>query len=195
MQAKVLKVSPKAPQAALIKKAAKAVKEGRLVVFPTETVYGIAVNADDPVALKTLCKIKKRPKGKPFTLHIASMKQLQDFGCRPGKKTMAILKKYWPGPLTAILKTKSGKKVGFRIPDNKIALNLIKQAKVPVVAPSANIAGGKAPTSARQVPKKIKEEVDFILDGGRTELKVSSTVIDFSGPRPKIIREGALKNV
>ncbi len=191
MQKKIFKVNPRCPSRRVLKEAAKAIRDGKLVVFPTETVYGIAASLESPSALRRLCRIKKRPRNKPFTVHIHSIGQLKKFGCKPGKKITTILKKHWPGPLTAILKGKR-KKIGFRIPDNKVALELLKCAKVAVVAPSANISGEKAPSSINGVPTSIKRKVAVILNSGRTKLKVASTVVDFTGLRPKIIRRGSL---
>jgi len=178
-------------QVEILKKCAQALRRGELVIFPTETVYGIAANADSRRAMRRLREIKERPKGKHFTIHIHNIAQLAKFNCAPPAEVKRILKQCWPGPLTAILKTKTGKKIGFRVPDNKIALGLLKYAGVPVVAPSANISGQKAPRSVRQIPKVLKEKVAFVLDGGRTKLGISSTVVDFTGKTPKILRKGA----
>ena len=185
----VFKINAKNPDTGVIKIAAEALREGKLVVFPTETVYGIAADRDNPEAIKKLREVKNRPEGKPFTVHIHSIKQLEKFGCEPAGKIKAFLKKSWPGPLTAVLKTKNGERIGFRIPDNKIALKLLKYAEVSVVAPSANISGEKAPISIEEIPKGIKDKAAFILDGGKTKLKVSSTVIDFTEAKPRVLRK------
>ena len=103
-----------------------------------------------------------------------------------------LMEKYWPGPLTIILKDRRGKKIGFRMPDNKVAFLLIKRAGVPVVAPSANISGNKPPVSAKEVLRDLGGEIDIVIDGGKTKIGVESTVVDMTGRIPKILREGAI---
>ncbi len=189
----VLKVDPKAPDQAAIAQAAKAVKDGRLVGFPTETVYGVAANLLDQKALDRLYEVKKRFKGKPFTVHISDMKMIRDMGCVVSKKAKALMEKFWPGPLTIILKSKDGRKIGFRMPANKVALDLIAASAVPVVAPSANISGNKPPTDAKGVLRELEGTIDILIDSGPTDVGIESTVVDLTVTPPAILREGAIK--
>jgi len=192
LKAYVVKIDPKRPDKGTIASAAGIIKKGGLVVFPTETVYGIAANLLNKDTVDKLYKIKKRSHTKPFTVHISDLKMLEGMGCRITKEAKVLIDKFWPGPLTIILKSGDGKKIGFRMPANSVALALISAAGVPVIAPSANISGKKAPTSAEEVLKDLDKEIDMILDSGKTEVGIESTVIDLTVNPPKILREGAV---
>ena len=188
-----VKIDPRDPDKFIIDSAAKAIRSGALVVFPTETVYGIAANMLDKKAIADLYKIKERPENKPFTVHIADLKMVEGLGCKITKGAKVLIDKFWPGPLTIILKSKKGGTIGFRMPANKIALELIRCAGVPIVAPSANLSGKPAPTSAQAAMKDLGGRVDMVLDGGKTQIGLESTVIDLTVTPPKILREGAIK--
>jgi L-threonylcarbamoyladenylate synthase len=189
----VFKVDPKAPSAAVIAHAAGAIRDGLLVAFPTETVYGIAANLLDAKALDRLYEVKRRFKGKPFTVHIADVKMIRDMGCPVSKKARRAIDKFWPGPLTIILKSKDGRKIGFRMPANKVALELISASAVPVVAPSANISGAKPPTDAKEVLRGLSGKIDILVDSGPTDVGIESTVVDLTVIPPAVLREGAIK--
>lgn len=188
----ILKVDPRHPDKGAIARAAKVLRAGGLVAFPTETVYGLGANILDERAIANLRKVKKRPEGKPFTVHIAGVRAIKDMGCEITPEAEALIDKYWPGPLTIILKNKSGGKTGFRMPDNKIALSLIKEAGIPVAAPSANTSGKVPPVCASDVLKQLGGKIDFILDAGHTDIGVESTVVDMTVSPPRILREGAV---
>lgn len=189
----VLKVNPKSPDDRIISYAAAGLRYGRLIAFPTETVYGIAANLLSKDAIAALSKVKKRPPGKPYTVHIADKSAIARMGCVLTPVGAALARAYWPGPLTIILKSRAGRrKVGFRIPANKVALELIRKAGVPVVAPSANLSGSKPPIDAPAVLKDMDGKVDIVLDAGRTRLGLESTVVDLAVDPPKILREGAI---
>jgi L-threonylcarbamoyladenylate synthase len=187
-----LKVDPKRPDLALVAYAAAGVRGGKLIAFPTETVYGIAANMLDKKAIDRLYAVKKRPKTKPFTVHIAREDQIAEAGCRLTKEAKLLTGRFWPGPLTILLKSKRGGKVGFRIPRNPVALCLIASSGVPVVAPSANLSGRSAPSNAREVLKQLDGRIDMVLDGGKTEVGIESTVVDCSVTPPVIVRQGAI---
>jgi len=187
-----IKIVPGRAYRAAITKAARIVREGGLVAFPTETVYGIAANLLDKRAMQRLRKVKRRPRGKPFTVHIATTEMIRRMGCEVNKEARAAMARYWPGPLTVVVKSSAGKKIGFRMPANRIALDLIRQARVPVVAPSANIGGQKPPTSARSVLAQLNGALDLVIDGGETDVGVESTVVDFSVKPFVVLREGAI---
>ena len=188
----VIRVNALRPEPARIKKAASVLKKGGLVAFPTETVYGLGANLLDKKAIKKLYEIKNRPRKKPLTKHIADTATVKKMAGRIPPIAGRLIGRYWPGPLTIILKDRRGKNIGFRMPDNKIAFLLIKKAGVPVVAPSANISGNKPPTSAREVLRDLDGEIDIVIDGGKTKIGVESTVVDMTGRIPKILREGAI---
>ncbi|MBU0895573.1 MAG: threonylcarbamoyl-AMP synthase [Candidatus Omnitrophica bacterium] len=190
----LITVDPDMPNKDVIAYAAGIIKSGGIVAFPTETVYGLAANMLDKKAVERLCSIKSRPRGKPFTVHIADTGLIEKMGCRISKKAARLIKKFWPGPLTIILKSKNGRKMGFRMPENTAALRLISASGVPVVAPSANLSGKKPPVSAREALKDMDGKIDMILDAGRTKVGVESTVIDITASRPVILREGAISS-
>lgn len=187
-----LKLSPRRPDVKKIKRAAKAIHEGGLVAFPTETVYGIAANVLDRKAIDRLYRIKGRPKHKPFTIHIADLNIINRMGCDITKDAEALINRYWPGPLTIILKSERGQKIGFRMPANKVALELIRMAKVPVAAPSANLSGKVPPKNASDVLRQLDGRIDILLDAGPVEIGVESTVVDMTARPVKILREGAI---
>ena len=188
-----VKIDPKKPDKKIIVKAADIVKGGGLVIFPTETVYGIAASLVDDKAIARLYEIKNRPLDKPFTVHISDIKMIEKMGCKINEKTKSLIEKFWPGPLTIILKSENGKTIGFRMPADKIAAELIKCAGVPIVAPSANLSGKVAPVSAGEAMKDLEGKVDMVLDGGKTAIGLESTIIDMTIIPPKVLREGAIK--
>ena len=188
---KVQKVNATIPEEKIIKSAAKLLAEGGFVAFPTETVYGIGVNFLNESAIKKLYEIKNRPKNKPFTIHIASVDTIHALHCKIPSLAVQLMKNFWPGPLTIILKS-DVRKLAFRMPDNKIAKALIRESNVPVAAPSANISGEAPPTRAEEVIKSFDGKIDLVLDGGQTELGKESTIIDTTSFPYTMLREGAI---
>jgi L-threonylcarbamoyladenylate synthase len=188
----VVRIDASRPDAAKIKEAASVLRNGGLVGFPTETVYGLGANLLDARAIRRLYKIKNRPLNKPLTVHIAGLADVKKMAGRIPLKAARLMKKYWPGPLTLVLKDRRGRKTGFRVPDNRIALRLIRAAGVPVVAPSANISGNRPPVSAKEVLRDLDGMIEVVIDGGRTKIGKESTVVDMSGRKPVILREGAI---
>jgi len=193
LKASVIKIDPAKPDKKRIAAAAKIIRDGGLVIFPTETVYGIAANLLDEKALERLYRVKARPEGKPFTVHISDLKMIRDMGCEITGTAEKLIAKFWPGPLTIILKSRKGEKTGFRMPANKIALELIRASGVPVVAPSANLSGKPAPVTADEAMADLESKIDMVIDGGRTEVGIESTVLDLTMDPFKIIRAGAIK--
>lgn len=189
---KVFKVNREDPEKRILSHAAKIIRRGGLVVFPTETVYGIAANLLKDSAIDRLYRVKGRPRAKPFTIHIAGLAIIRKMGCKITKDARALIDKFWPGPLTIILRSKAGEKIGFRMPANRIALDLIKMSRAPVVAPSANPSGERPPTSAEEAMRFLDGKIDLVIDGGRTDVGIESTVIDMTAKPPKILREGAI---
>ena len=175
MKTKVIKLNPDFPEERYINEAADIIKNGGLVVFPTETVYGIAANILNDSTINRLYEIKKRPRDKPFSVHIADFSALKQLNIILSKDAEMIAKRFWPGPLTIVAFNNKKEKIGLRMPDNRIAFLLIKKAGVPVVAPSANLSGNKPPVSAEEVLLEMDGQVDMILNGGRTRIGIEST--------------------
>jgi tRNA threonylcarbamoyl adenosine modification protein (Sua5/YciO/YrdC/YwlC family) len=192
MTTKIVKIDPKNPQEEYINQAAQALAKGELVVIPTETVYGIAVNALDKKALDRLYEIKKRPKDKLFALHIDEKIKVEQFAQNIPICAYKLINKFWPGPLTIVLQAKDRGTIGIRMPDNEIALAIIALAKVPVFCPSANISGENPPVSFEAAIKDLKGLVDFAVDAGETKLKAESTVVDLTTEPLRVLREGAI---
>jgi len=191
---KIIKVNPVAPQEELIRQAAKVLVDGGLVIIPTETVYGIAANALNKKALERLYKIKNRPKDKPFSMLIAQENKVQEYCRDVPVAAYKLMHKFWPGPLTVILKSTSQGKVGLRMPDNPVALAIIHQSAVPLVCPSANISDQPAPSNFEQAIKDMDGLVDLAIDAGLAKVGLESTVVDLSCEPPQIVRSGAIKD-
>ena len=201
MVCEIIKVNPQKPFKDIVQKAANLIKKGGLVAFPTETVYGLGANALDKKAVRKIFKVRKRPIDNPIIIHIADVKELSKLARNISKEVKILAKKFWPGPLTLILFKKKivpdeitagADTVAIRMPKNKIALELIRVSKVPIAAPSANLAGKPSPTEARHVFEDLKDKIDLILDGGRTKIGIESTVIDLTVKPPQVLRPGGV---
>ncbi|MDD3906179.1 MAG: L-threonylcarbamoyladenylate synthase [Candidatus Omnitrophica bacterium] len=188
----VLKIDPENPDEKIIAVAADALKSGQLVAFPTETVYGLGANLLDERAIARLNKVKARPADKPFTVMICDIAMITKFGCDLAPQAKALVDKYWPGPLTIILKTGDGRKTGFRMPANKTAIMLLKHAGFPVAVPSANISGRTPPVTPQEVLAQMDGLIDILLSAGPAKVGIESTVVDMSVTPPKVLREGAI---
>ena len=184
-----------------IKKAAALIRAGGVVAFPTETVYGLGADGLNPGACARIFEIKRRPRFDPLILHEYSAARARKLFARVPENALKLMKKFWPGPLTLVLPraasvpdivTAGLKTVAVRVPANRHALALIKAAGRPVAAPSANRFGRLSPTSAAHVKKQLGNGPDLILDGGKTEIGVESTIITFAGSRPVLLRPGGL---
>ena len=190
LRTRLLKVDPERPDPAVIKEAAAVLQRGGLVAFPTETVYGLGANLNDPQAVQELYQVKQRPFEKQATLHIAHPDEVVHHGVRVTELAQEMMKRFWPGPLTLVLSRADGSTLGFRIPRHPVALALLQAARVSVVAPSANLSGRPAPQTAQEVLRDLADRIDLVLDGGPAPLGVSSTVVDLSVRPPKILRAG-----
>ncbi len=191
-----------------IKIAADALKSGKLVAFPTETVYGLGADATNPEAVSRIFKIKNRPENHPLIVHIGSTDELNDWAIEIPEYAYSLAKKYWPGPMTLILKRSDKIKdfisggqetVGLRIPNHEIALSLLQEFKKigsgAIAAPSANKFGKVSPTTYEHVFQELSKDLsndDLILDGGPSQIGVESTIIDCTKELPKILRPGAI---
>ncbi|MDO8886087.1 L-threonylcarbamoyladenylate synthase [Candidatus Oleimmundimicrobium sp.] len=201
MQAKIIKVDCENPELAVIEEAADILKAGGLVAFPTETVYGLGADTFNPEAVERIFKIKGRPFDKPLAICISNVADLDFLVEEVPEFAKNIIDRFWPGPLTLIFKkretvfsqaTCGRATVGIRFPKNKITLSLIASVGRPLVLTSANISGIPSSIEAQQVLNDIGKNIDLILDGGKTELGVESTILDLTTAPPTIIREGAI---
>lgn len=191
---KIIKINPLDPQVELIRQAANVLVDGGLVIIPTETVYGVAANALDNKALERLYEIKNRPKNKPFSILIAQKNMVRQYCGNVSVSVYKLMHKFWPGPLTVILKSVDQVKIGLRMPDNSVALAIINQSAVPLACPSANISDQPAPVSFEQAIKDLDGLVDLAIDAGLAKVGLESTVVDLSGETPQIVRSGAIKD-
>lgn len=184
-----------------INEAAKAINEGKLVSFPTETVYGLGADATNPEAVKKVYAAKGRPSDNPLIVHVADQAGVEKFA-NIDEQSKALMDKFWPGPLTIILPIKPNalapvvtgglNTAAFRNPDNAATIRLIQEAGVPLVGPSANTSGKPSPTKPEHVMHDLDGKIAGVLDDGETKIGVESTVLDMSGKIPSILRPGAI---
>lgn len=183
-----------------IRKAAKIIRDGGLVAFPTETVYGLGVDALNPIAVSRLFEAKKRPYFDPLIVHIASLSSIERLVISFNKIAQDLAENFWPGPLTLVLPksniipdivTSGLPTVAIRMPEHTTALELIKEADTPIAAPSANPFGYISPTKAQHVREQLGDAVDMILDGGDCSIGIESTIIKIE-ECPKVLRYGGL---
>lgn len=198
---KVVKVDSENIDYNIIKEAADIINRGGIVVFPTETVYGIGADALNDQAVDKIFKAKGRPQDNPLIVHIAEFDELYDLALEVPRNAKLLAEKFWPGPLTMILYKKDvlSDKItagldtaAIRLPVNKIALSLIKESKTPIAAPSANTSGRPSPTEVSHVIEDLMGKVDMIIDGGSTYIGLESTVVDMTSSVPMILRPGGV---
>lgn len=198
MKTEILKIDRENINKAYIKKAADLIKEGALVAFPTETVYGLGADGLNNEACKKIFKAKGRPADNPLILHISHISMLDNL-VEEISESHRKLFDLWPGPMTLIFKksrlipeavTAGGDTVAIRFPSDEIARALISEANTPIAAPSANISGRPSPTKADDVYQDMDGIIPLIIDGGESNIGIESTVIDLSGESPTILRPG-----
>ena len=175
-----------------IQEAARLLREGKLVAFPTETVYGLGVRMDDSEAVAHLYAVKGRPKEKQLTLTISQHDDLKRYGIFLSPAAKKLAERFWPGPLTLLLRNGKGERIGVRMPGHPVARGVIREAGVPIGLPSANPTGEVPPRSAEEVLAYFDGAIDLVLDGGKTTLGVSSTIVDMTVPDGHVVREGTL---
>jgi L-threonylcarbamoyladenylate synthase len=178
--------------------AAALLRAGRLVAFPTETVYGLGANALDETAVRRIFEAKGRPHSSPLIVHVSSIEMARDLASEWPETAELLAKRFWPGPLTIIVPKKSHvpglvtaglSSVGLRIPAHPLARALIEAAQIPIAAPSANRFTELSPTMAEHVPEGL---ADLVLNGGPCTVGIESTVISLAGPTPRILRPGMI---
>lgn len=184
-----------------IKVAADIIKNGGLVAFPTETVYGLGADALNAQAVAKVYEAKGRPSDNPMIVHIGRASDIGQLTPRLSPDIVALIENFWPGPLTLVVKRKSCvpnrttgglDTVGVRMPDSKIALDLITWSGCPIAAPSANLSGKPSPTKAEHVIEDLQGKVDAIIKGPDCRVGIESTVLDVTGDTPTILRPGVI---
>jgi L-threonylcarbamoyladenylate synthase len=186
---------------ASIAEAAAIIREGGLVAFPTETVYGLGADACNPRAVARIFEAKRRPRFDPIIVHIGDPDAATLYGRFPEATANILMRRFWPGPLTLVV-PKTGRvppivtagleTVAIRMPAHPAALALIEVAGAALAAPSANPFGHISPTEAKHVAAGLADDIDLILDGGRCSIGVESTVLSLAEPRPRILRAGGV---
>ena len=210
METKVLKIHESDDFGAAIAEASHVLEGGGLVGFPTETVYGLAANANISESVERLSAVKQRPTDKPYTLHIGDFSAVTNYVPELSLLERCFLQKAWPGPLTAVFELNESQRklvqeniaeslvkvlyynysIGIRLPDNAAARGLFETVEAPVVAPSANKSGSEPPVCAEEVLEQLEGEIELLLDGGPTKYRRPSTIVKITGDRYEIIREG-----
>lgn len=197
----MMRVTDGASREAAIARGAELLRAGRLVAFPTETVYGLGANALDAAAVQRIYDAKGRPAVNPIIVHVASAEAARALAREWPPAADAIARAFWPGPVTLVVRrrdvvpdivTAGGDTVGLRVPGHPLARALIDRAGIPVAAPSANLSTQVSPTSARHVRAGLGDRVDLIIDGGETDVGIESTVVDVTEGTPRILRPGMI---
>jgi len=193
LKTKILTIDPIFPEVDRVIQCAKMIRQGGLVIFPTETVYGIAADYTNAKALKRLREVKKRADDKPFAVLIARKEFVDLLSDSADIAAYKLIDEFWPGPLTIVMSGKEPEQtVGIRMPNNLIALNLIYQAQCVIAAPSANLEGNLPPLTCQEALNDLDGLVDMAIDGGSVTVGQSSTVVDLTAPDRKIIRQGPI---
>ncbi len=189
------------PDKGAIKEAAESILRGELVIFPTETVYGLACDATNDLAVERVFDAKGRSEENPLPVQVPSADDLDKVAISVPAFGRALASAHWPGPLTLIVaknpnipdSVTCGKQtVGVRVPDHPVALALLQAVGKPIVATSANKSGNAAPCDAQDAIDQIGSKVSIVLDSGKTELGVASTIVDVSQPSPSVLRRGTI---
>jgi len=197
---KLVKIEKPVPEARELIEAAEIIKAGGLVVFPTETVYGLGADALNPCAVARVYEVKRRPKDQPLSIAVAEVGAIKQFVQKIPEVAQRLWQRFLPGPLTLILfkseiipdiVTGGNKKIGIRIPDHPVALSLIRLVARPITATSANLTGKPSPNEVTNIIGDIGDKVDLIIDAGPTKFGQESTILDLTDT-PTILRIGAI---
>ncbi len=199
MNTQIYKIDSKAVDHQKMEEAAQLIRDGELVAFPTETVYGLGADALNPQASKKIYAAKGRPSDNPLIVHIAKFEDLEDIAKEVPQEAKKLADAFWPGPLTMIVnknekvpyETTGGMDtVAIRMPNHPVALELIQQSGCLIAAPSANTSGRPSPTLAEHVAEDLGGRIPMILDGGEVGIGIESTIIDLTEKIPMILRPG-----
>lgn len=203
MRAEIVKISSDSPQASLIKYCADQIRAGEVLGMPTDTFYGLAADPFNLRAVDRVYEIKTRSRHKPLSLLIESIDQAEELAKELTEEFYALAQKYWPGPLTIIVKagsklplkvTANTGNVALRVPNAAIPRAVVTAAAIPITATSANLSGASECTSAEQVRDQLQGRINIIVDGGTSPRDIASTIVDLSSDDGhwRIIREGAI---
>ena len=187
----VIRFDPVDPNFRAIREMAQHARSGRIIGFPTETVYGIGVPVSQTQAVERLYALKGRDRAKPFAYHIGDWDQLSYLHLVRTPAFRYLSKRFWPGPVTLIVQTQQGEKIGIRFPRNLVATTLIASSGEPFLATSANLSGQPSPRTAEEVLETIGDKIDFLINSGPCELGKDSTVVDTTTNPIAVLREGA----
>ena len=204
MAATLLRVDPAHPDSAVIAQAAAAIARGDLVAFPTETVYGLGADATNPDAVARIYAAKGRPAWNPLIAHVADVASAQALASHWPQHADRLAERFWPGPLTLVV-PKNGRvpdvataglpAVAVRVPSHPVALALLRAARTPIAAPSANRFTQVSPTTADHVRTSLGDRIPLILDGGACEVGIESTVVDLTQATPRVLRPGMISRI
>lgn len=201
METRILKIDPKNIDLKLISDAANVIKAGGLVAFPTETVYGLGADAFNAKAVSKIFAAKERPLDDPLIVHIAEKESLKGIARTVPREAEKLMERFWPGPLTLVLKkspnvpdivTTGLDTVAVRMPSNAAASALIKSSGTAIAAPSANLFSRTSPTTAKHVIEDLEGKVDVVIDGGKTDIGLESTVVDIEDGGVVVLRPGGV---
>jgi L-threonylcarbamoyladenylate synthase len=198
---RIVTIDPARPDAMILRMAAEILRAGGLVAFPTETVYGLGANAKNTDAVRTIFEAKGRPAGNPLIVHVNGETMVRHVVANWSPRAQLLADRFWPGPLTLVLPkaesvhdivTAGGQTIAVRTPGHPVALGLIREAGVPLAAPSANRSGELSPTRADHVRAALDGRIDLILDGGPTANGIESTVLDLTTEPAMLLRPGPI---
>ena len=199
-ETEVIRVDAAAPERAAVRRAAAAIAAGKLVAFPTDTVYGIGCRPDDERAVNAVYEAKGRPRRLPLVLFIASGDDLGHYAAAMTPELERAARHFWPGPLTVIVRARpeappalaSRGTFGIRVPRHAVALRLVEACGGALATTSANVSGRGATSDPQRVLEQLRGKIALLLDAGRTPLGVESTVVDFTTRPPEVLRAGAI---
>lgn len=201
MQTKYFKINPDKPDLSILTEAARLLRRGELVAFPTETVYGLGANGLDSCAVTGIFQAKGRPADNPLILHIDTVEKLSELAAHVPANAKALAERYWPGPLSVVVERRAHipdvvtgglATVAVRLPASRVARELIRLAGVPVAAPSANTSGRPSPTTAEDVLADLDGKIAAVIDAGPCAIGVESTVVDCTTAVPTLLRPGGI---
>lgn len=191
MTVRVLKVRAQSPDLEILAEAASFLRLGKVIAFPTETVYGLGVIHRDAKAVERIYEIKARDRSKPLTYHLANFQFVNSLKFKEERVFHWLAKKFWPGPLTLIVQGEDGKSYGLRMPDHAVVRLLVELCGEPLLATSANISGSQAAVSPEEVLSSMEGKIDLLVDAGKCAHARASTIVDLTERPFRILREGA----
>ncbi len=187
----LVKIDPRDPDLARIREVARASREGKMVAFPTETVYGVGGPMSVQGLREKLIHLKGRDENKPFSYHIGEWDMIDFLKISRTAVFRFFSRLFWPGPVTLLVETSDHQKIGIRFPNQRLARTLINATGEPFIATSANLSEEPSPHTAEEVMQKLGHKIDYLIDGGTTEFREDSTLVDLTVHPPEILREGA----